>query len=177
MNDLFRPHLRRFVLVFFDDILVYSKTWEEHLDHLQTMLTILVYNTLYAKEVKCTFRVTQIEYLGHTISQHGVRADQGKIWEVREWPVSTTARDVRGFLDLTGYYRKFIRHFGGIAAPLTRLLTKELFIWTSSSSVMRVEPELEQCLPNTTGPLPTLVRPSKVRLSPSLLMRKKCWRL
>jgi hypothetical protein len=135
MNDLFRPHLRKFILVFFDDILVYSKSWEDHLTHLHTVLKILADNTLFAKESKCRFGVTQVDYLGHVISNQGVSVDPTKIQAVVEWPTPTTAKGVRGFLGLAGYYRKFIRHFGGIAAPLTRLLTKDGFQWSAEADL------------------------------------------
>lgn len=134
MNDLFRPHLRRFILVFFDDILVFSTTWEEHLQHLHTVLSILADNSLFAKENKCIFGVTQVEYLGHVVSGDRVSADPSKIQAVKEWPIPTSVRSVRGFLGLAGYYRKFIRHFGGIAAPLNRLLTKNGFQWTEDAA-------------------------------------------
>ncbi|XP_061968341.1 uncharacterized protein LOC133691764 [Populus nigra] len=135
MNDLFRPHLRKFILVFFDDILVYSKSWEDHLTHLHTILKILADNTLFAKESKCRFGVTQVDYMGHVISNQGVSVDPTKIQAVVEWPTPTTAKGVRGFLGLAGYYRKFIRHFGGIAAPLTRLLTKDGFQWSAETDL------------------------------------------
>ncbi|KAL5764630.1 hypothetical protein ACOSQ2_017224 [Xanthoceras sorbifolium] len=120
MNDLFRPYLRKFILVFFDDILIYSKSWQEHLSHLRTVLKILVTNSLYAKESKCQFGVRQVDYLGHVISEDGVAVDPTNIQAVMEWPIPTTAKGVRGFLGLAGYYRKFIQGFGNIAAPLTK---------------------------------------------------------
>ncbi|KAK0583355.1 hypothetical protein LWI29_036098 [Acer saccharum] len=110
MNDLFWPHLRKFILVFFDDILIYSKTWIDHLEHLQ-----------------------QVEYLGHLISADGVAVDPAKIQSVQGWPIPTNTRGVRGFLGLAGYYRKFVRGFGAIAAPLNRLLSKDGFKWTLES--------------------------------------------
>lgn len=133
MNDLFRPYLRRFILVFFDDILVYSQSWEDHISHLRTVFTILQTNQLFAKESKCHLGVHQVKYLGHVITADGVSVDPDKIQAVLAWPTPTMARAVRGFLRLAGYYRKFIRHFGSIAAPLTRLLTKEKFQWNSAA--------------------------------------------
>jgi hypothetical protein len=126
MNDLFRPYLRQFILVFFDDILVYSKSWED-LTHLQLILKILASNRLFAKESKCHFGVQQVKYLGHSINKDGVSVDPNKIQTVVAWPTPTTAREVRGFLGLAGYYRKFICHFGSMAPPMTKLLTKEKF--------------------------------------------------
>lgn len=133
MNDLFRPYLRKFILVFFDDILIYSTTWTDHLVHLQTVLSILETNQLYAKENKCIFGVTSVEYLGHIVSREGVSADPAKLQAVRDWPVPTTVREIRGFLGLAGYYWNFVHHFGGIAAPLTQLLSKVGFHWNSEA--------------------------------------------
>ena len=133
MNDIFIPHLRKFALVFFDDILIYSKSWEEYLSHLQKVLTILAANHLFAKEAKCRFGVTSVDYLGHIISANGVSVDPSKIQAVEEWPIPTTHREVRGFLELAGYYRKFVQHFGKIAAPLHQLLTLDTFEWTDST--------------------------------------------
>ena len=125
MNDLFRPYLRKFILVFFDDILMYSKTWNDHLAHLRSVLSILQTNKLFVKETKCRFGVSQVDYLGHVISDQGAAVSPSKIQVVLEWPMPTTVRKVRGFLGLAGYYRKFIRHFGCIAGPLYQLLSKE----------------------------------------------------
>ena len=133
MNDLFRSYLRKFILVFFDDILVYSKSWNDHLSHLQIVFDILSINQLFVKESKCQFGVTQVTYLGHIISEKGVSVDPEKIQAVVTWPKPTTARAVRGFLGLAGYYRKFISHFGGIAASLTKILTKDQFKWSSEA--------------------------------------------
>ena len=131
MNSLFKQYLRRFVLVFFDDILVYSKTWREHVDHLRIVLTILRTNTLYAKESKCSFGVTQVEYLGHIISGKGVATDPHKVEAVTGWPIPKSVKQVRGFLGLAGYYRRFVRDFGKIAQPLTALLKSSgSFQWT-----------------------------------------------
>lgn len=133
MNDLFRPYLRKFILVFFDDILVYSKSWDDHLTHLGIVLGILSTHQLFAKRSKCRFGVTQVDYLGHQISEQGVAVDPAKIQAVIDWPTPTTTKGIRGFLGLAGYYRKFIRHFGHIAAPLTKLLSKEGFNWNEAA--------------------------------------------
>ena len=118
---------------FFDDILVYSKTWEDHLVHLQIVLQILSTNSLFAKAEKCRFGVLQVDYLGHQISEQGVSVDPIKIQAVLDWPKPTTVKGMRGFLGLAGYYRKFIRHFGSIAAPLTQLLAKDSFHWSEAA--------------------------------------------
>jgi hypothetical protein len=128
MNDIFRPHLRRFILVFFYDILVYSRSWEDHLLHVKQVLGILADHQLFVKLSKCQFGVLSVGYLGHLISSEGVAVDPEKIHAVQNWPVPTSPKGVRGFLGLAGYYRKFVRGFGVIAAPLTKLLTKMGFV-------------------------------------------------
>lgn len=134
MNDLFKPFLRRFVLVFFDDILVYSRNLTDHLAHLRQVLTVLQDHQLYAKESKCRFGVSEIDYLGHLISNHGVRADPSKLEAMIQWPLPPNLKALRGFLGLIGYYQKFIRNYSIIAARLTALLCKNAFQWIVSAT-------------------------------------------
>jgi hypothetical protein len=108
MNTIFQKHLRQFVLVFFDDILVYSANKEEHKQHLAIVLQILRDNQLKAKLPKCTFGQDQVEYPGHIISARGVATDPAKIKDIIEWTTPNTLKKLRGFLGLTGYYRRFI---------------------------------------------------------------------
>ncbi|WVZ87490.1 hypothetical protein U9M48_034121 [Paspalum notatum var. saurae] len=129
MNDVLRPFLRRFVLVFFDDILIYSKSWADHLRHLRAVLSELRRHTLFVKRSKCAFGVVSVAYLGHTISEAGVAMDSAKVQAIHDWPELRSARAVRGFLGLAGYYRKFIHNYGSIAAPFAALLKKEGFAW------------------------------------------------
>lgn len=133
MNEVFHPHLRQFILVFFDDILVYSKTWKDHLDHLRVTLQILRVENFFVEPSKCSFAQRQVEYLGHWISSEGVRVDENKVQAMKEWPKPTTVRELRGFLGLTGYYRKFVRSYGSIARPLTDLLKKGGFHWNEAA--------------------------------------------
>ncbi|KAF0920280.1 hypothetical protein E2562_034128 [Oryza meyeriana var. granulata] len=120
MNDVLRAFLRRFVLVFFDDILIYSFTWADHLRHLRAVLLVLRQHRLFVKRSKCAFGVDSISYLGHIISEAGVAMDPAKVQAVLDWPQPRSARAVRGFLGLAGYYRKFSEHLhpAGLLLPL-----------------------------------------------------------
>ena len=127
MNDVFRPYLRRFTLVFFDDILVFSPTLELHLQHLRSVLELLQQHQLYAKKSKCAFGCSKVEYLRHIIFGQGVSIDPRKIVAMEAWSIPTFVKALKGFLGLTGYYRKFIKNYRQIATPLTALLRKNAF--------------------------------------------------
>jgi hypothetical protein len=131
MHETFREHLDDFVLVFLDDILIYSKTLADHEVHVRKVLEALRKSKLYAKESKCEFFKTEVEFLGHHVGREGIRMMEDKLQAVNDWPVPKNVRDVRAFLGTAGYYRKFIRGFSQIAAPLTEL-TKDSakFEWT-----------------------------------------------
>lgn len=133
LNLVFKDCLRKFALVFFDDILVYNKTMESHLTHLQKVLSLLRKNSLFAKQSKCQFGVTNIEYLGHIISSEGVSTNPQKVESMVNWPTPKTVKQLRGFLGLTGYYRKFVQGYGIISKPLTSLLKKNQFKWSSEA--------------------------------------------
>ncbi|KAJ0940339.1 putative nucleotidyltransferase, Ribonuclease H [Helianthus annuus] len=133
MNDVFRPYLRRFILVFFDDILIYSKTWQDHLHHIELTLKVLMSNQLVAKLSKCLFGQTSVSYLGHVISSLGVAVDPDKILAIQQWPIPKTVKEVRSFLGLTGYYRRFIKNYASIAGPLTDLLRRDAFNWNDTT--------------------------------------------
>jgi hypothetical protein len=127
MNASLAPVLRKFALVFFDDILIYSPTLSEHLVHLDTILGILQRDSWQVKRSKCAFAQQRIAYLGHVISGDGVATDDSKIKSIREWPTPTNLKELRGFLGLTGYYRKFIAHYVVLSQPLSNLLKKGYF--------------------------------------------------
>lgn len=130
MNATLAPVLRKFALVFFDDILVYSKTYEEHVSHVHQVLSILRDNQWQVKSSKCAFARQEIAYLGHVISGKGVATDPGKIATIRDRPAPVNVKELRGFLGLAGYYRKFIRNYRIISKPLTNLLRKGIpFVW------------------------------------------------
>ena len=121
----------KFVVVFIDDILIFSTNAEEHAEHLRIVLTRLRDNQLYAKFSKCEFWLNKIPFLGHVLSGDGILVDPTKVQEVLEWKAPTTVTEVQSFLGLAGYYRRFISDFSKIAKPMTRLLQKdEKFVWT-----------------------------------------------
>lgn len=115
---------------FFNDILIYSSSWQAHLQHVEVVFQILSLNVLYAKLSKCLFGLTEVEYLGHMVSESGVAMDKVKVQAVMDWPIPKNLKQLRGFLGLTGYYRRFIKSYATIASPLTNLLMKEAFGWT-----------------------------------------------
>ncbi|TQD87016.1 hypothetical protein C1H46_027399 [Malus baccata] len=133
MNYIFKPYLRKFILVFFDDILIYSKSWEEHLVHLGKTLELLQQHQLFVKKQKCYFGQHQVEYLGHIVSCEGVFVDPAKIQAILEWPAPKNVNELRGFFGLTGYYRKFVPGYGKICQPLYKLTGSERFMWSEAT--------------------------------------------
>jgi hypothetical protein len=134
MNHVFRPFIRHFVLVFFDDILIYSKTWTDHLTHVDQVLHLLSQHQLFLKQSKCAFGASEVEYLGHLVGKDGIRVDPKNIEAMQYWLHPKTLKILRGFLGLTGYYRKFVKKYGKIAAPITALLKKNSFTLTPAAS-------------------------------------------
>jgi hypothetical protein len=158
MNGVFRDYLDKFVIVFLDDILVYSKIEEEHEQHLRMVLQVLREHQLYAKLRKCSFCQRQIHYLGHIISKEGIVVDPEKVEAIQEWSVPRNVAEARSFMDLAGYYIRFIVRFSKIAHPITSLQRKEKkFQWTEEceSSFQR----LKQLL--TSAPILKIANPNK----------------
>ena len=133
MNRIFQPYLDRFVIVFIDDILVYSGSSDEHSEHLRIVLQTLREQQLYAKLSKCQFWLDRVAFLGHVISVEGVSVDLQKIEAVVNWKQPKNVLEVRIFLGLAGYYRKFVKGFSKIAAPLTKLTRKDVkYDWVNA---------------------------------------------
>jgi hypothetical protein len=136
INSVFMPELDKFVIVFIDDILVYSENEQDHVEHLRIILTRLRDHQLYAKFSKCEFWLKTVSFLGHVLSESGISVDPSKVQEVMDWKAPTTVHEVRSFLGLAGYYRHFIPDFSKIAKPMTSLLQKDhKFVWTEECEV------------------------------------------
>ena len=132
MNSVFMPELDKFVVVFIDDILVYSKNKSEHAEHLRIVLNRLREHKLYAKFSKCEFWLKEVQFLGHVLSAEGVAVDPSKVKDVLDWKPPTTVHEVRSFLGLAGYYRRFIPDFSRVSKSITELLKNQVkFVWSS----------------------------------------------
>ena len=130
MHRVFQPYLDQFVVVFVDDILIYSQSKWEHENHLRIVLQLLRVHQLYAKFSKCEFWLTEVRFLGHVVSTSGVSVDPEKVEAVMSWERPKSVFEIRGFLGLAGYYRRFIEDFSRLAAPMTRLTRKKVkFYW------------------------------------------------
>lgn len=127
MNSIFAEHgLNKYVAVYLDDILIYSKTPEEHVQHLRTVLEVLRKHKFYCKPSKCQFNRSELKYLGHIVGAGGIKPDPGKVSKVKEWPVPRTVGEVRSFLGLATYFRRFIQGFSSLARPLHALTKLEV---------------------------------------------------
>eukprot|EP00253_Pinus_taeda_P019676 PITA_19676 len=158
MNNIFHQYLDRFVLIFIDDILIYSCTIEEHQEHLRMVLQTLREHQLYAKFSKCDFSKEEIQYLGHVITRDGIAVDPEKIKAIMEWPVPKDVVDIRSFMGLTGYYRRFVEGFSKVAFPITSLQKKgRAFQWTQNCQ--KSFEQLKHLL--TTAPILSIANPDK----------------
>ncbi|GJT63670.1 putative reverse transcriptase domain-containing protein, partial [Tanacetum coccineum] len=130
MNRVCKPYLDKFVIVFIDDILIYSKNKQEHKEHLKLILELLKKEELYAKFSKCEFWIPKVQFLGHVIDSKGIHVDPAKIESIKDWASPKSPTEIRQFLGLVGYYRRFIEGFSKIAKPMTKLTQKKVkFVW------------------------------------------------
>ena len=133
MNKVFQPFLDKFVIVFIDDILIYSRSVEDHECHLRIILQTLREKQLYAKLSKCEFWLDHVVFLGHVVSSRGIEVDPVKIEAVLNWEVPKNVTEVRSFLGMASYYRRFVEGFSKLAGPLTKLLRKNIpFQWSEA---------------------------------------------
>jgi hypothetical protein len=154
MYSVFMTELDKFMVVFIDDMLIYSKNEREHAEHLRLVLQHLRDHKLYAKSSKCELWLDSVKFLGHTISKEGIFIDPSKVQEVMDWKPPTSVDQIRSFLGLAGYYRQFISNFSRIAKHMTELLKKGVkFVW--SEACEKAFHTLRQHLTST----PVLVQP------------------
>ena len=157
-NQVFYEYFDQFVIVYLDDIVVYSKTLEEHKVHLKLVFDKLRQNQLYIRKEKCAFAQTCINFLGHVISYGQISMDSVKIKAIKEWKIPTSISDVRSFLGLAKYYRRFVEGFSRRAAPLTELLKKD-HPWSWSNKCQMAFEDLKATM--TRGPILGLVDVTK----------------
>jgi hypothetical protein len=133
MNSVFMNEMDKFIVVFIDDILIYSKNEEAHAEHLRIVLQRLRDHKLYAKFSKCEFWLDIVKILGHTISKDGISVDPSKVQEVMDWKPPESVHQIRSFLGLAGYYHRFILDFSRIAKAMTELLKKGVkYVWSEA---------------------------------------------
>jgi len=127
MNQVFEPYIGKFVVVYFDDILIYSKDEQAHQSHLNKIMHVLEHEQLYGNLKKCTFFTHEVTFLGYIVSSEGNKVDEGKIEAIRTWPQPQSIHDVRSFHGLASFYRRFIRNISTIMSPMTEVLKGSLF--------------------------------------------------
>jgi hypothetical protein len=158
MNKIFMPYLDKFLIMFIDDILIYSRNKEDHAKHLRIALQVLREHQLHAKFSKCEFWLDQVEFLGHVIGKEGIAMNPSKVQSVLDWQALTNVKEFRGFLGMARYYRRFIEGFSKIAGPMTKLLRKNTtFEW--SEKCEESFQELKKRL--TTTPILAVLETSK----------------
>ena len=135
MNEVVRPFIDKFVVVYFDDILIYSRSREDHLHHLREVCDALRREKLYAHPKKCYFFTTEVSFLGFIVSALGVSADPEKVRAITSWPRPSTIHDIRSFIGLATFYRRFVQNFSSVTAPITDCLTLDTFQWTEAAEL------------------------------------------
>ncbi|MCO5579599.1 hypothetical protein L7F22_033456 [Adiantum nelumboides] len=128
MDSVLRPYLGKFIIVFLDDILIYNSTEEDHLEHLKKVFDLLREHNLYAKESKCDFLKTEIQYLGHVISSQCVHMDMSKVYAIVHWPHPTNLEQLQIFLGFAGFYHKYVRNYAKIAMPMIDQLKERMIL-------------------------------------------------
>jgi hypothetical protein len=157
MNHVLREFIGHFVVVYFDDILIYSRNETEHCDNIRQALQVLRDNKLYANFEKCTFAKDKVIFLGYVVSKHGVEVDQSKITAIQDWPTPMNISQVQNFHGLAGFYRRFVKYFSTITASLNELTKKGVpFVWGAAQD--HAFDELK-CLLTST---PLLALPKKI---------------
>jgi len=151
INNVFRDMLDRCVVVYIDDILVYSNTMEEHIQHVRSVLRRLIQHQLYAKAEKCEFHLTTTSFLGYIISQEGVAMDDQKVRAVVDWPQPHTLKELQHFLGFANFYHRFIINFSTVAAPLTSMTRQNSTTLSWSPEALQAFCELKHRF--TTAPI------------------------
>ncbi|GJZ68228.1 reverse transcriptase domain-containing protein, partial [Tanacetum coccineum] len=183
MNRVCKPYLDKFVIVFIDDILIYSKNKKEHKEHLKQILELLKKEELYAKFSKCEFWIPKVQFLGHVIDSEGIHVDPAKIESIKDWTSPKSPTEIRQFLGLAGYYRRFIEGFSKIAKPMTKLTQKKVkFEWGDKQEAAFQLLKQKLCsapilaLPEGSEDFIAYCDASKKGLGAVLMQREKSWR-
>lgn len=159
MNQVLHPFLNKFIVVYFDNILVYSRIFEEHLQHLHSLFQVLTTEKLFVNHKKCLFLVKEISFIGFLIGQNQIKVDPKKIGAITQWPTPSSVKDIQAFPGLASFYRKFINDFSSITAPITDCLKKGNFSGVkqpdSFDCIKRKRPILK--LPDFSAPFEVVV--------------------
>ena len=134
MNQALRPFIGKFVVVYFDDILIFSLTMEDHMLHLREVLMVLRRDKLFATFKKCAFGLPEVQFLGYIISSNGLAVDPAKVDAIKSWPVPSTISEARSFHGLASFYRHFVPQFSAIMAPFTNCIRDGTFVWTTAAT-------------------------------------------
>lgn len=130
MNHALHPFIGKFMVVYFDDILIFRTTLEGHISHLRDVLSVLRRDQLFATKKKCAFRVDEVHFLGYIVSARGLSVDPGKVNVIRSWPTPSTITETRSFHHLASFYRRFVPQFSSLMAPITDCIRDGKFVWT-----------------------------------------------